>query len=86
MIMVFPSFFLTKTTLRDEYRPRPENPNQRPTGMKLGRPWPEVELSTSQLGPNLRRTQASWLQLGPNLSLTGVQHGATWARLGASWA
>jgi hypothetical protein len=83
-------FFLNKTmvfeSLRDGYRPRPENPNQRPTGMKLGRPWPEVELSTSQLGPNLRRTQASWLQLGPHLSLTGVQPGATGARLGASWA
>ena len=40
-----------------------------------------LELGRTKLGPNLRRTRASW-QVSP----TAVQHGATWARFDASWA
>ena len=45
--------------------------------------WAEQEPTWAKLGPNLSRTRAScWLQLSP----AGVQHGAAWARLDASWA
>ena len=48
--------------------------------VKLGRPWPEVGPNRSPLGPKLG------VKLAPNWSPTGVQHGAAWARLDASWA
>ena len=46
--------------------------------------WPNQSRLGSKL--DLRRTRGSWHQLGLNLSPTGVEHGATWARLDASWA
>ena len=87
-------------SLRDEHRPRQGNRKERKEAGHLAQPkadwgqtWPSLALSWAQqeptwaqLGRNLRRTRASWLHLGPNLSPTGDQHGATWARLDASWA
>ena len=56
------------------------------TWPSLALSWAEQEPTWAPLGRNLRRTRANWLPLGPNLSLTGVQHGATWAGLDASRA
>ena len=44
----------------------------------LASSWAEQEPTWGQLGPNLRRTRP--------VGSTGVQHGATWARLDANWA
>ena len=88
-------------SLGAENRPHPEDreersgptwPNQNPTGVKLGRPWPLAlswakQVTCAQLGPNLRQTRASWLQLGPTLSPTGsnmAQLGNVWAQVGLS--
>ena len=67
--------------LRDEYRPHPGNRTERkrsgPSWPKadLGQTWPSLALSWAeqeptwaQLGPNLRRTLASWPQLRGHLA------------------
>ena len=65
------------------------------TWPSLALSWAEQELICAQLGPNLRRTRASWLQLVPNRSPTWRNLGtfgrklglaATWSRAGASGA
>ena len=51
-----------------------------------GQTWPSLALSWVEQEPNLGLTCAELGPVGPKLSPAGVQHGATWARLDASWA
>ena len=46
-------------------------------GVKLGRPWPEVERSRSRLGPNLGLTCAQLGPPGSNLSPTWPNRAAS---------
>ena len=54
-------------SLRDENRPHPGNRTDRKEAGLLG--WAEQEFTCGQLGPNLRRTRASWPQFKANVSM-----------------
>ena len=83
-------------SLRDETRPHPGNRTERkeagllgptkPTGVKLGRPWPKV----TQFGTLLRQLHTKLgptetLAMFPVLKLYGPQLGPKWGQVAPSW-